>query len=169
MRVIAGTLKGRRLNAPTWEGLRPRPTSCARRCSTSSRQRVVGARVIDGYAGTGAIGIEALSRGAAARDVRRVGPPCADAHRREPAVVRNRDRLYYGPLNGGARLVDARGRPGIRAVRPHPARPAVRPTGGRDAGRRRPFARAGWGGSCSNMRDGPSCPTTQDASTACAI
>lgn len=64
MRVIAGAAKGRRLQAPP--GLRTRPlTDRAREGLFSSLAgRVEGARVLDLYAGSGAIGIEALSRGA---------------------------------------------------------------------------------------------------------
>jgi 16S rRNA (guanine966-N2)-methyltransferase len=65
MRVIAGSLKGRRLKAPTWEGLRPTSDKLRETLFNILAARVAGARVLDGYAGTGAIGIEALSRGAA--------------------------------------------------------------------------------------------------------
>jgi len=65
MRVIAGSLKGRRLKAPTWEGLRPTSDKLRETLFNILAPRIAGARVLDGYAGTGALGIEALSRGAA--------------------------------------------------------------------------------------------------------
>jgi 16S rRNA (guanine966-N2)-methyltransferase len=65
MRIIAGRLKGRRLKAPTWDGLRPTADKLRETLFNILASRVDGARVLDGYAGTGAIGIEALSRGAA--------------------------------------------------------------------------------------------------------
>ena len=65
MRVIAGSLKGRRLKPPTWEGLRPTSDKLRETLFNVIGPRVAGARVLDGYAGTGAIGIEAISRGAA--------------------------------------------------------------------------------------------------------
>jgi 16S rRNA (guanine966-N2)-methyltransferase len=65
MRIIAGELKGRRLKAPDWEGLRPTSDKLRETLFNVLGPSVVGARVLDGYAGTGAIGIEALSRGAA--------------------------------------------------------------------------------------------------------
>jgi len=65
MRIIAGTLKGRRLEAPDWEGLRPTSDKLRETLFNVLAARVPGARVLDGYAGTGAVGIEALSRGAA--------------------------------------------------------------------------------------------------------
>jgi 16S rRNA (guanine966-N2)-methyltransferase len=65
MRVIAGTCKGRRLRSPTWEGVRPTSDRLRETLFNILAPRVAGARVLDGYAGTGAIGIEALSRGAA--------------------------------------------------------------------------------------------------------
>jgi 16S rRNA (guanine(966)-N(2))-methyltransferase RsmD len=64
MRIIAGTLKGRRLKAPTWEGLRPTSDKVRETLFNILAPRIQGARVLDGFAGTGAIGIEALSRGA---------------------------------------------------------------------------------------------------------
>jgi 16S rRNA (guanine966-N2)-methyltransferase len=64
MRVIAGDLKGQRLVAP--RGWKVRPTSDRVREATFSAlgDRVLGARVLDLYCGTGALAIEALSRGA---------------------------------------------------------------------------------------------------------
>jgi 16S rRNA (guanine966-N2)-methyltransferase len=64
MRVIAGTLGGRRLKAPP--GRVTRPTSDrVREALFAMLSDVAGARVLDLFAGTGALGIEALSRGAA--------------------------------------------------------------------------------------------------------
>jgi 16S rRNA (guanine(966)-N(2))-methyltransferase RsmD len=65
MRIIAGTLKGRRLDAPTWPGLRPTSDKLRETLFNVLQGRLPGARVLDVYAGTGAVGIEALSRGAA--------------------------------------------------------------------------------------------------------
>jgi 16S rRNA (guanine966-N2)-methyltransferase len=64
MRVIAGELKGQRLVAP--RGWKVRPTSDRVREAIFSAlgERVVGAQVLDLYCGTGALAIEALSRGA---------------------------------------------------------------------------------------------------------
>jgi 16S rRNA (guanine(966)-N(2))-methyltransferase RsmD len=66
MRVIAGTLKGRQLKSPSWEGLRPTSDKLRETLFNILAPRVVGARVLDAFAGTGALGIEALSRGARA-------------------------------------------------------------------------------------------------------
>jgi 16S rRNA (guanine966-N2)-methyltransferase len=64
MRVIAGSLKGRRLKAPTWDGLRPTSDKLRETLFNILAPRIAGATVLDGFAGTGAVGIEALSRGA---------------------------------------------------------------------------------------------------------
>ena len=64
MRVIAGELKGRRLVAP--RGWKVRPTSDrVREAVFSALGDVESATVLDLYCGTGALAIEALSRGAA--------------------------------------------------------------------------------------------------------
>ncbi len=64
MRVIAGALGGRRLRAP--RGLGTRPTSDrVREALFMTLEPLAGLRVVDLYAGSGAMGIEALSRGAA--------------------------------------------------------------------------------------------------------
>ena len=71
MRVIAGKAKGRRLKGPPDQGGGRRPTSGLVRGAIFSALASLGAdlsRVLDLYAGSGALGIEALSRDAGACD-----------------------------------------------------------------------------------------------------
>ena len=63
MRVVAGSFGGRRLSAPRGRGTRP-TADRVREALFSMLGDVSGARVLDLYAGSGALGIEALSRGA---------------------------------------------------------------------------------------------------------
>ena len=65
IRIIAGSLKGRRIAGPEWPGLRPTSDRLRESLFNVLAGSVAGARVLDAFAGTGAIGIEALSRGAA--------------------------------------------------------------------------------------------------------
>lgn len=62
--MIAGSCKGRRLSPPRWVGLRPTSDRLRETLYGILGDGVVGRRVLDGCAGTGAVGIEALSRGA---------------------------------------------------------------------------------------------------------
>jgi 16S rRNA (guanine966-N2)-methyltransferase len=68
MRVIAGTARGRPLVAPRGRGTRPITDRVKETLFAILADRVVDARALDLYAGSGAIGIEALSRGAASCD-----------------------------------------------------------------------------------------------------
>ncbi len=65
MRVIAGRYGGRRLVAPRGAGTRP-TADRVREALFSMLGSIEGARVLDLFAGTGALGIEAISRGAGA-------------------------------------------------------------------------------------------------------
>jgi 16S rRNA (guanine966-N2)-methyltransferase len=64
MRIIAGSLKGRRLTAPTGQDVRPTSDSLRETLFNVLAPDIEGARVLDAFAGTGAVGLEALSRGA---------------------------------------------------------------------------------------------------------
>jgi len=78
MRVIAGTAKGLRLAAVPG-GTRPMSDRAREGLFSSLGERVRGARVLDLFAGTGAMGIEALSRGASEAVFVDVAPAAAAA------------------------------------------------------------------------------------------
>jgi 16S rRNA (guanine966-N2)-methyltransferase len=65
MRIIAGLYKGRNLKSPPSMNVRPTSDRLRETLFNVLGASIVDARVLDGYAGTGAVGIEALSRGAA--------------------------------------------------------------------------------------------------------
>ncbi len=65
MRIVAGRFKGRRLRAPSGTTVRPTSDRVREALFSIIGDRVVDTDVLDLFAGSGALGIEALSRGAA--------------------------------------------------------------------------------------------------------
>ena len=65
MRIIAGAFRGRKLHAPQGMNIRPTADRVREAIFNILAQEVIDARVLDLFAGTGALGLEALSRGAA--------------------------------------------------------------------------------------------------------
>jgi 16S rRNA (guanine966-N2)-methyltransferase len=109
MRVVAGSARGRRLEGPT--GGATRPTTDRVRESVfnalGSRLDLTGARVLDLFAGTGALGIEALSRGAASAVF-------VEADRAAAATIRR--NLAATGLAAGAEVVAQRVTAWLRQV-----------------------------------------------------
>ena len=105
MRIVAGAWKGRTLKSPSWDGLRPTSDRLRETLFNIIGPSIAGARVLDGYAGTGAIGIEALSRGAARvtfveRDARAVRLIEANLATMDPSTPRG-----TGPEGAGDRAI----------------------------------------------------------------
>ncbi|MEP6782791.1 MAG: 16S rRNA (guanine(966)-N(2))-methyltransferase RsmD [Acidobacteriota bacterium] len=80
MRIIAGRNKGRTLSAPKWDGLRPTSDKLRETLFNILQARVGGSRVLDVFAGTGAVALEALSRGATAAT-------CVESDRRAAGLI----------------------------------------------------------------------------------
>ena len=64
MRVITGTARGRKLKEPVGMDIRPTTDSVKEAIFNTIQFDIEGRRVLDLFAGTGQLGIEALSRGA---------------------------------------------------------------------------------------------------------
>jgi 16S rRNA (guanine966-N2)-methyltransferase len=77
LRIVAGTLRGSRLVVPDAPGLRPTPDRVRETLFNWLAPVIAGAHCLDLFAGTGALGIEALSRGAAAVDFVEADAPLA--------------------------------------------------------------------------------------------
>lgn len=113
MRIIAGEHRGRRLKAPSGQGTRPtvdRVRESLMSALVSARGGLDGAVVLDAFAGSGALGLEAMSRGAASAcffdlsreanavvrdnvqmlgyDMRRARVRCADVLKSPPVLAR---------------------------------------------------------------------------------
>lgn len=101
MRVIGGTARGRQLRAPRSSAVRP-TTDRVREAMfdvLTHLGAVAGATVLDGFAGSGALGIEALSRGARA------------------VTFVEADRKAAATLEDNLRATGFAGLPGVRVVR----------------------------------------------------
>lgn len=103
MRIIAGEWRGRSLSAPPGQATRPTADRVRQvlfdmllHAPWAGRARIAGVRALDAFAGTGALGLEALSRGAAA------------------AVFIERDRAALGTLR--ANIAACRAEPRCQVV-----------------------------------------------------
>jgi 16S rRNA (guanine966-N2)-methyltransferase len=68
MRIVAGRWRGRRIDAPNDERVRPTGDRVREAWMSIVNPWLAGARVLDLFAGSGALGLEALSRGAEVAD-----------------------------------------------------------------------------------------------------
>ena len=68
MRIVAGRWRGRKISAPAGPSVRPTLDSVREAWMSILQMDIPNAKVLDLYAGSGALGLEALSRGASAAD-----------------------------------------------------------------------------------------------------
>ena len=92
MRIVAGTFAGRDLTSPNDFRVRPTAEHVRSALLDLLRGDVKDARVLDLFAGTGALGLEALSRGARSADFVETRPASLHALRANVAALRVRDR-----------------------------------------------------------------------------
>jgi 16S rRNA (guanine966-N2)-methyltransferase len=97
LRVISGSAGGLHLKSPKRHALRPTQDRIRQVIFSSLAEFVPGARVLDLFAGTGALGIEALSRGAASATF---------VEENKEAVLCIKDNLSHCHLQGDVRLAD---------------------------------------------------------------
>jgi 16S rRNA (guanine966-N2)-methyltransferase len=109
MRIIAGAFKGRRL-APVKGRIRPTAAKVREAVFNILGSAVPAARVLDLFAGTGALGIEALSRGAAEAVFVEEHPEALKVLRRNLADLNLADRTTVWPLPVGTALKKLAGR-----------------------------------------------------------
>lgn len=95
MRIEAGSHKGAKLIAPEGENVRPTSDRARQAIFNMLVHRfdaVEGARVLDAFAGSGALGLEALSRGAESLVAMELARPALDALKRNVAACRENVR-----------------------------------------------------------------------------
>jgi 16S rRNA (guanine966-N2)-methyltransferase len=111
MRVIAGSARGRRLKAPPGRGTRPTSDRVREALFSSLGDDIVDVPVLDLFAGTGALGIEALSRGAAS----------ATFVERDPSVLRLlRDNLAAAGVDDRAVVIGGEAAAFVRRLQTTP-------------------------------------------------
>ncbi|MCW8139162.1 MAG: RsmD family RNA methyltransferase, partial [Planctomycetota bacterium] len=94
LRIIAGANRGTRLRTPPGLLLRPmRDQVRGALFNILGQERVEGARVLDMFSGSGSLGLEAISRGAARAVCVDKNPACLDVLRQNVAHLRADDRV----------------------------------------------------------------------------
>ena len=96
-RIIAGQWRRRKLQFPPLEGIRPSPDRVRETLFNWLRDHVEGSRCLDLFAGSGALGLEALSRGAG------------------EAVFVDRERAAVEAIRGHLELLGSRGAEAVHA------------------------------------------------------
>lgn len=92
MRIVAGRWRGRTIDAPAGRAVRPTADRVREAWMSIVQPRLAGARVIDLFAGSGAVGLEALSRGAASAEFVERAAPSLRALRANIAALDAGDR-----------------------------------------------------------------------------
>ena len=92
MRIVKGRFAGRDLVSPNDARVRPTAEHVRGAMLDALEPHLQGARVLDLFAGTGALGLEAISRGAASSDFVETRPSSLHALRANVALFRLRDR-----------------------------------------------------------------------------
>jgi 16S rRNA (guanine966-N2)-methyltransferase len=87
VRIVGGAWRGRRLPFPVVEGLRPTPDRLRETLFNWLQGKLAGATVLDLFAGSGALGLEALSRGATAATLVERHPAAAKQLRESVATL----------------------------------------------------------------------------------
>jgi len=90
VRIIAGKWRGRRIDAPADERVRPTGDRVREAWMSIVNSWLPGARVLDLFSGSGALGLEALSRGADSIDFVELAPKSLSA------ITMNAERLGAG-------------------------------------------------------------------------
>jgi 16S rRNA (guanine966-N2)-methyltransferase len=98
MRIVGGSLRGRRLVVPRDRRVRPTADRVREAWMSILQEALPGARVLDLYAGSGALGLEALSRGALRADFVELNPASLAALRSniESLGVAGRTEVHRG-------------------------------------------------------------------------
>lgn len=97
VRIIAGSLRGSKIDVPNRPGLRPTPDRVRETLFNWLAPYIEGARVLDLFAGTGALGVEALSRGAQVVDFVESDPELANALRANLARLKQDAAVHAMP------------------------------------------------------------------------
>ena len=110
MRISGGELRSRVLRASPGDAVRPTPARAKEALFSIVGERIAGARVLDLYAGSGAIGFEALSRGAAHATFVELHAPTAAAIRRAAAQLglEKRTSVVCAPAEKAAQRLTGR-------------------------------------------------------------
>jgi 16S rRNA G966 N2-methylase RsmD len=129
MRIIAGQFRSRTLQAPTGLGTRPTSDRLRETLFNVLAPRIEGAAFLDLYAGSGAVGIEALSRGAASATFVERAPAALAVLRANLARlgVSEGFRIHPGSVAGWLRRFDSGPGPGPKAGSAPGSRPARKP------------------------------------------